>query len=120
MGFIIQSNNCKAMIKKNSLSFILLLTALISNCQDGDEYQVYALKYYGTWNTPAQEIAVGANAKDSVQGCHMVWLLKGENGRNILVDAGWIDTSKTGIRNYVRPDLVLQRINVYPSDWKSR
>ncbi len=58
-----------------------------------------------------EEIAVGANAKDSVQGCHMVWLLKGENGRNILVDAGWIDTSKTDIENgtYVRPDLVLQK-----------
>ena len=106
------------MIKKISLSFILLLTAIISNCQKGDEYQAYALKYYGTFNSPAQEIAIGGNPKDSVRGCHMVWLLKGENGRNILVDAGWIDTSKTGIKNrtYVRPDLVLQRINVSPSN----
>ena len=83
------------MIKKISLSFILLLTAIISNCQKGNEYQVSALKYYGTSNIPAKEIAVGANAKDSVQRSHMVWLLKEENGRNILVDAGSIDTSKT-------------------------
>jgi len=41
----------------------------------------------------------------------MVWLLKGENGRNILVDAGFIDTSEIGMKNYVRPDLVLQRID---------
>ncbi len=64
----------------------------------------------------AQNGIVGANPKDSVRVCNMVWFLKGENGRNILVDVGFIDTSKTGIKNYVRPDLVLQRINVYPSD----
>jgi glyoxylase-like metal-dependent hydrolase (beta-lactamase superfamily II) len=46
----------------------------------------------------------------------MFWLLKGANGRNILVDVGFIDTTKTGIKNYVSPDLMLQRMNVKPSD----
>jgi glyoxylase-like metal-dependent hydrolase (beta-lactamase superfamily II) len=104
------------MIKKISLSFILLLTAIISTCQSGDEYQVFAIKFYDGRNMTVQNWIVGANPKDSIRVCNMVWLLKGENGRNILVDAGFIDTSKTGIKNYVRPDLVLQRINVYPSD----
>jgi hypothetical protein len=33
------------MINKFTLAFILFLTPIISNCQNGDEYQVFALKY---------------------------------------------------------------------------
>jgi glyoxylase-like metal-dependent hydrolase (beta-lactamase superfamily II) len=104
------------MINKFTLAFILFLTPIISNCQNGDEYQVFALKYIDGQNIPAQRMVVGANPNDSIQLCYMFWFLKGDNGRNILVDVGFIDTSKTGIKNYVRPDLVLQRINIYPSD----
>jgi glyoxylase-like metal-dependent hydrolase (beta-lactamase superfamily II) len=104
------------MINKFTLAFILFLTAIISNCQNGDGYQVFALKYIDGQNIPAQRMVVGANPNDSIQLCYMFWFLKGDNGRNILVDVGFIDTSKTGIKNYVRPDLVLQRINIYPSD----
>lgn len=46
----------------------------------------------------------------------MFWLLKGENGKNILVDAGYIDTSHSESKNTVRPDLLLQRINISPTD----
>lgn len=104
------------MIKKMAFVFILILTSLTSNCQNGDEYQVFALKFNDGRNVLAQNWVVGANPKDSLRVCNMVWLLKDKNGRNILVDAGFIDTSKTGIKNYVRPDLVLKRMNLYPSD----
>lgn len=104
------------MIKKLTLASILFLTTIISNCQNNDEYQVFALKFCDGINIPAQNCIVGANPKDSVQVCNMVWLLKGENDRNILVDAGFIDSSKTGNKNYIRPDLVLQSVNISPSD----
>jgi glyoxylase-like metal-dependent hydrolase (beta-lactamase superfamily II) len=104
------------MVKKFALASILFLTAIISNCQTGGEYQVFALKYTDGQNISAQRMVVGANPKDSLRICNMFWLLKGENGRNILVDVGFIDTTKTGIKNYVRPDLVLERINIHPSD----
>jgi glyoxylase-like metal-dependent hydrolase (beta-lactamase superfamily II) len=104
------------MIKKLIIAVILFLIGLPSICQNGDVYQVFAVKFRDAWNIPAKEMIDGANPKDSVRGCNMVWLLKGENGRNILVDAGYLDTSKTVDRNYVRPDIVLQRINVSPND----
>ncbi len=104
------------MINKFTLASILFLTAIISYSQNSDEYKVFALKYIDGQNIPAQRMVVGANPKDSIQLCYMFWFLKGDNGRNILVDVGFIDTSKTGNKNYVRPDLVLQRINIYPSD----
>lgn len=103
-------------IKKFTLFSILFLLAITTDCQNSDEYKVYAIKFYDARNISAQQMVVGANPNDSLRVCNMVWLLKGENGRNILVDVGFIDSSKTGIKNYLRPDLVLQRINVYPSD----
>jgi glyoxylase-like metal-dependent hydrolase (beta-lactamase superfamily II) len=104
------------MIKKIALVTVLFLTAVISKCQTSDEYQVFALKYTDGQNISAQRMIAGANPADSVRVCYMFWLLKGANDRNILVDVGFIDTTKTGIKNYVRPDLLLQRINVKPSD----
>jgi glyoxylase-like metal-dependent hydrolase (beta-lactamase superfamily II) len=104
------------MIKKIALVTVLFLTAVISKCQTSDEYQVFALKYIDGQNISAQRMIAGANPADSVRVCYMFWLLKGANDRNILVDVGFIDTTKTGIKNYVRPDLLLQRINVKPSD----
>jgi glyoxylase-like metal-dependent hydrolase (beta-lactamase superfamily II) len=104
------------MIKKIALVTVLFLTAAISKCQTSDEYQVFALKYTDGQNISAQRMIAGANPADSVRVCYMFWLLKGANDRNILVDVGFIDTTKTGIKNYVRPDLLLQRINVKPSD----
>lgn len=104
------------MIRKFVLAIIILLTSGISYCQDSGEYQVYALKFTAGEIIQAQQMVAGANPKDSVKVCNMFWLLKGENCRNILVDAGYIDSSKTVDKNYVRPDIVLKRINLKPSD----
>jgi glyoxylase-like metal-dependent hydrolase (beta-lactamase superfamily II) len=104
------------MIKKITLASILLLAAVISNSQAGGEYQVFALKYTDKQTISAQRMVARANPKDSLQICNIFWLLKGDNGRNILVDAGFIDTTKTGIKNYVSPALVLERMNIHPSD----
>lgn len=104
------------MIKKISLAFILFLTAIISNCQDDNYYQVFALKYDDRPKVPAQQMIVGANPNDSIKVCFMFWFLKGENGRNILVDAGYLDTSKTENKSYIRPDLLLKRLNVTASE----
>jgi glyoxylase-like metal-dependent hydrolase (beta-lactamase superfamily II) len=104
------------MIKKFTLAFILFLSAILSNCQNGNDYQVFALKYDDGPKVPAQQMIVGANPKDSIKVYFMVWLLKGENGRNILVDAGYLDTTKTENKGYIRPDLMLKRLNVSASD----
>jgi glyoxylase-like metal-dependent hydrolase (beta-lactamase superfamily II) len=89
------------MIKKIALITVLFLTAVISKCQTGDEYQIFAIKYTDGQNIAAQRMIAGANPADSIRVCNMFWLLKGANGR---------------IKNYVSPDLMLQRMNVKPSD----
>jgi glyoxylase-like metal-dependent hydrolase (beta-lactamase superfamily II) len=104
------------MIKKNLLGFILILTSFASNGQKGDEYQVYALKYLPGGKDSAKNWAIGANPKDSINGTWMFWLLKGENDKNILVDVGFLDTAKIRMKGYIRPDSLLMRIKLSPSD----
>jgi glyoxylase-like metal-dependent hydrolase (beta-lactamase superfamily II) len=103
------------MIRKLVVSLILSI-AFFSVFSQKNEYQVYALRYNGPGTSPASDVAVGANSKDSVRASNMFWFLKGENERNILIDAGHIDTSGTVAKSYNRPDLILKRLNINPSD----
>jgi glyoxylase-like metal-dependent hydrolase (beta-lactamase superfamily II) len=78
-------------------------------------YDIYALEYRrGDWNPLVSEIAVGASAKDTLEGNFAIWLLQNKNGKHILVDAGF-DTQKPD-GGYVRPDSVLQKLNLQPGD----
>jgi len=103
-------------MKRTTLLIILLFFSFLSFCQVNDQYVIYALKYLDGQRILAQEAIVGADANDSLDLCYMIWLLKSNNGKNILVDAGYIDTSEVQPKNYIRPDLVLQNIGVSPSD----
>lgn len=94
----------------------MLITGFTSSGQVVNEYQVYALRFNESGDIPAREIAVGTTSTDSVSVCNMIWYLKGSNGRNILVDAGFIDTTGTGDSKFERPDIVLERLGVSPSD----
>ena len=79
-------------------------------------YGVFAFEFAGNWNVTASEIAVGATTKESIKGSSIIWLLKGNNGRIVLVDAGFTDTAQYPALNYTRPDLVLLKINIKPED----
>ena len=84
-----------------------------------NSYEIYALKFASLkFKFPITLFAVGSTSKDSVQPCYMLYLLKGKNGKNILVDAGFTETppiyNMAGF-NYVRPDEMLKKINVDPA-----
>jgi len=98
------------------IAVIFFLIVSSSGCGKNDLYQVFALKYLDASTGSASNAAIGADPSDSVRSCFMIWLLKGHDDRHILVDAGYIDTSATPNEKYERPDLVLQRMNVNPSD----
>jgi glyoxylase-like metal-dependent hydrolase (beta-lactamase superfamily II) len=104
-------------MKTRFILFAVLFLVVFSACRNKVHYNVYAVKYLDASVSSAANVAIGADPNDSVRNCFMVWLLKGDDGRTILVDAGYIDTTGSN-EKYVRPDLVLQRMNVYPSDIK--
>jgi glyoxylase-like metal-dependent hydrolase (beta-lactamase superfamily II) len=108
------------------MKFIIITIALflllfeITYSQPLNVYDVYAIEYARNKSkTPASNIAIGGNSKDSVSFSYYFWYLNGDNGRKVLVDVGYVrDYSKPlgAGQFFVRPDSALQRINVNPDD----
>lgn len=102
--------------EKLSIAILLMFTFNFNSLSQDNKYEVLALKFATNGKIPISQIAVGAVTKDSVEICYMIWLLKGKNGKIVLVDAGFSDTTKMRNLKYVRPDIMLERIKIRPSD----
>jgi len=103
-------------MKTFSKSFAtLILLMIFMSCRQAKEYQVFALKYCDDGKLPAKGYIIGASQNDSIDVAYFYWLLKDPNGRNILVDAGFIDSTHT-TKNFIRPDSVLQQLDLSPQD----
>jgi glyoxylase-like metal-dependent hydrolase (beta-lactamase superfamily II) len=100
------------------LNMLLALSCISLACVGQQAvYEIYAVEFAGPLKMSGRNAAVGGNRTDSVKVGYFVWLLRGNNGRTVLVDAGWTDTT-THLRapNYIRPDQALLTINVKPAD----
>lgn len=53
------------------------------------QYEVYAIRYATLRNFPVAGLVAGADTGRRMDIAMMVWLLRGPNGRNVLVDAGF-------------------------------
>jgi glyoxylase-like metal-dependent hydrolase (beta-lactamase superfamily II) len=110
-------------MKKIKLLFTLtLFTFGIFNpagfCQS-PVYEVYALKFgERTHKIPVSDAAVGATGNDSMNVCFMYWLLRGNNGRIILVDAGFTDDMEINPKmiSWSPPEKMLEKINIKPAE----
>ena len=107
-------------MKKNILTLLVACLPVLIFSQQPNTYEVYAIEFarpHSPW--PVKEIALNSTAKDSVNGVFMTWLLKGNNGRIVLVDAGFHRESKFSgdwLKHYVRPDSSLQLVGLKPGD----
>jgi glyoxylase-like metal-dependent hydrolase (beta-lactamase superfamily II) len=86
-----------------------------------NQYEVYALRFASMEHPTAISVWVDKGPeKDSVHIDFMIWLIKGNNGKNILVDAGFLndieDAKEFGIVNYTRPDSTLSKLSLKPED----
>ena len=95
--------------------------ALFSNvctmAQQQPLYEVYALKYAVLARpTPISDWVQDGPTKDSINIAFVFWLIKGNNGKNILVDAGCSadlpNAVDFGLTAAMRPDSVLLQTNV--------
>ena len=109
---------------KKLIPFILivLLAPLIASSQ-GVNYEVYALKFAAAGNAlPISAMAMHGPDNDSLKLFFIIWLIKGDNGKNILVDAGFLNDIKEtegkdlNIVNYIRPDSVLFKVGLRRED----
>lgn len=104
------------MFKSILFSAMLVSGFLHLNAQAPPVYEIYALKYFGLRSVPVSELALGAPKKDTMNMFFMYWLIRGNNGKNILVDAGFLKDldifKQLNTSFYVRPDSVLQELNI--------
>jgi glyoxylase-like metal-dependent hydrolase (beta-lactamase superfamily II) len=104
------------MLKSLLLLAILITGSPVLNAQTAPAYEIYALKYFGLHSVPVSELALGAPMKDTMNMFFMYWLIRGNNGKNILVDAGFLNDleifKKLNTSFYIRPDSVLLELNV--------
>ena len=104
------------MLKWVLLLAIIFTGSLQSNAQSPPAYEIYALKYFGIHSVPVSDLALGAPKKDTMNMYFMYWLIKGNNGKKILVDAGFrkdLDIFKElKTTFYIRPDSVLLELNI--------
>jgi len=105
-----------AMLKSLLLSIVLVSGFPDLNAQAPPVYEIYALKFSGLNSVPVSELALGAPKKDSMNVYFIFWLVRGNNGKNILVDAGYLSdleiVKEMHAPFYIRPDSVLQEMNI--------
>ncbi len=103
------------MFKSFLLSAAIVIGSLYLPAQ-APVYDIYALKYSGLHSVPVSELALGAPMKDSMNMYFMYWLVKGNNGKNILVDAGFLHdldiVKELPATFYIRPDSVLLELSI--------
>jgi len=104
-------------MKFKLIVLFVMITTNFSQAQEKSAYEIYALKFRESgFKSPATEIAIGANESDSVRACNMFWLLQSEDGKNILVDVGFVDTSNTANIKIITPTEALGRLDIEPKD----
>ena len=104
-------------MKRFLLSILIVLITSIVTLSQKVNYEVYALKYAVVGNPlPLSYIVLGGPEKEFMDAIFMVWLIKGDNGKNILVDAGFMkdieEAKNYNVKNYVRPDSILTKVGV--------
>jgi glyoxylase-like metal-dependent hydrolase (beta-lactamase superfamily II) len=105
-----------------SVPFLLLtLFTLSARAQSSSQinYEVYALGYGIYPDYPTSSFVVGADQTRKTDAQMMIWLIKGSNGRNILVDAGCYHEKFVkghGLKEFIKPSETLAKLGLSPSD----
>ena len=98
---------------------ISIITMFIARAQTPG-YKVYALQFAASGlPATAADFSLNAPKTEPVKMIFMFWLIQG-NGKNIIVDAGFLDdledVKELKVIDYIRPDSALLRFGVKPGD----
>jgi len=108
------------MKKISLLVFAFMLSCNIIYAQT-PVYKIYAVKFAESgYPFKVGDWALNGPKNEPVKIDFMVWLIKGSNGKNILVDAGFLpdieDAKEFKLKTYQRPDSALLKLGVKPQD----
>jgi len=99
----------------------LFLAISLTTWSQTEHYKVYAIRFASVSHPMAiSDWADKGPKNDSVNIDFMIWLIKGDNGRNVLVDAGFLkdiqDAKEFDITYYARPDSALLKLGLKAED----
>jgi glyoxylase-like metal-dependent hydrolase (beta-lactamase superfamily II) len=101
------------------LTISIVFTSLYTKAQT-PAYKVYAIRFAESTYPFTVADWVKGGPKTTLKINFMVWLIKGSNGRNILVDAGFYndsdDAKEFKLINYIRPDSAVMKIGLKPEE----
>jgi glyoxylase-like metal-dependent hydrolase (beta-lactamase superfamily II) len=82
-------------------------------------YEAYAVRYATLVGYPVASLVQGADRDRKLDIAMMFWVLKGLDGKIVLVDAGFYrpkTLKRTDLAGYVRPDKALERLGIKPEE----
>jgi glyoxylase-like metal-dependent hydrolase (beta-lactamase superfamily II) len=83
------------------------------------DYEVYAVRYATLPSFRVSGLIAGADTSRRLDIAMMVWLLKGPNGRNVVVDAGFYQdnfVTRWKPTNFLKPSDAVAKAGVRPED----
>jgi len=113
------------LITSSVLAFSSLIPSSASEAssQEVPSYELYAISYGRAAETiPLSSVALGADPTQTLTINCMIWFLKSSDGRNILIDTGFLgdsphfQTYPLPIIDYLRPDSALARLGIQAQD----
>lgn len=108
-------------MKKIVLLISIISTVTLNAFSQTPTYGIYALRYASMKSpTPISLWSLNGPKNDSVKIDFVFWLIKGNNGKNILVDAGFLNDIPEAKEfepvNYIRPDSALLKVGLHAAD----
>jgi len=109
-------------MRKLTLGFVLsALWAPVLGHQNPAKpsYEIFAISYAVIPDFPVASLVAGADRSRKLDIQMMVWLLKGSNGANILVDSGFYRDKffkQWKVKGFVKPSEAISKVGLKPED----
>ena len=97
----------------------MLCAPLTTHAQGAARWEAFAIRYATLPAFRVSGLIAGADTARRIDATCMIWLLKGPNGRNVLVDAGFKRPdliARWKPTDYMRPDSAVARAGVKAGD----
>jgi len=102
------------------LCFSVLLLSIDAQQKPGKPtFEVYAISYAVIPGFPVASLVAGADRSRKLDIQMMVWLLKGSNGSNILVDTGFYREKffkQWTVKDFIKPSEAIASVGLKPED----
>jgi len=96
-----------------------LLPSFAQQKNPNPAYEVYAISYGVIPDFSVANLVAGADRSRKLDIQMMVWLLKGSNGANILVDSGFYRDKlfkQWKVRDFIKPSEAIAKLSLKPQD----